>query len=147
MHILPLVSRLVTVEVDHNFPSSVYPLYQDYEFEGEWLYRFKQRLLIRVFEVQSKFGTDCFVCGFCLVQMTADRSKQMDRWVEHYSELYSTENTVSEEAIYSILSLPSLDELDTEPTIAELEKTVNGLANGKALGNDGIPPEIIKKGK
>ncbi|KAJ8038825.1 hypothetical protein HOLleu_16365 [Holothuria leucospilota] len=47
----------------------------------------------------------------------------MDRWVEHYSELYSTENTVSEEVINSIPALPSLHELDEEPTIAELEKS------------------------
>ena len=28
-----------------------------------------------------------------------DRNQKMDRWVEHYLELYSTENTVSEDAL------------------------------------------------
>jgi len=46
----------------------------------------------------------------------------MERWVEHYLELYSTENTVSEEALSSIPFLPVLEELDTEPTVEELEK-------------------------
>ncbi|PIK57595.1 hypothetical protein BSL78_05503 [Apostichopus japonicus] len=80
-------------------------------------------------------------------QVITDRRKQMERWVEHYSELYSTENTVSEEAINNIPALPTLDELDKEPTTSELEKAINGLASGKAPGNNAIPPEIIKKGK
>lgn len=36
-----------------------------------------------------------------------DRSKQMERWVEHYSELYSRENTFSEEAIDRMPTLPT----------------------------------------
>ena len=28
-----------------------------------------------------------------------DKSKQMERWVEHYSELYSRMNVVSEQAL------------------------------------------------
>ena len=76
-----------------------------------------------------------------------DPQKQMERWVEHYLELYSTENTVSEEAINSIPTLSVLKELDTEPTLAELEKAIDALACGKAPGNDAIPPEVIKQGK
>ena len=37
-------------------------------------------------------------------------------------------------------------ELDSEPTASEIEKTINGLANGKVPGNDAIPPEVIKQG-
>ncbi|CAH1247554.1 SSTR2 [Branchiostoma lanceolatum] len=77
----------------------------------------------------------------------SDPQKQMERWVEHYLELYSTENTVSEEAINSIPALSVLEELDTEPTVAELEKAIDALACGKAPGNDAIPPEVIKQGK
>ncbi|XP_071810760.1 uncharacterized protein [Apostichopus japonicus] len=80
-------------------------------------------------------------------QVITDRRKQLERWVEHYYELYSTENTVSEEVINNIPALPTLDELDKEPTASELEKAINGLASGQAPGNDAIPPEITKKGK
>ena len=64
---------------------------------------------------------------------------EMERCVEHYLELYSTENTVSEEAPNSIQLMPIMVELDSEPTVSEIEKAINGLANGKAPGNDAIP--------
>ena len=62
----------------------------------------------------------------------------MERWVEHYLELYSTENTVSEEAL-SIQVMPIMVELDSELTAFEIKKAIKGLANGKATGNDAIP--------
>ena len=34
-----------------------------------------------------------------------DKSKQMERWVEHYSELYSRVNVVSDEALMAMESL------------------------------------------
>ena len=64
--------------------------------------------------------------------------KQTERRVEHYLELYSTESTVSEEALNSIQY--------SQPTASEIKKTINDLANGKAPGNDVIPPEVIKQG-
>ena len=66
--------------------------------------------------------------------------------MEHYLELYSTENTVSEEALNSIQLMPIIVELDSEPTASEIEKEINGLANGKAPGNDAIPSKVIKQG-
>ena len=71
----------------------------------------------------------------------------MDRWVEHYLELYSTENMVSVDAIYSNPVLSVMEELDVEPTMDELEKAIDALSTGKAPGNDAIPPEVIKGGK
>ena len=44
--------------------------------------------------------------------LITDERKQMERWVEHYLELYSTENTVSEEALDSIKLIPIMVELD-----------------------------------
>ena len=73
-----------------------------------------------------------------------DRSKQMDRWVEHYSELYTRENMVSENALNAVECLPTLEDLDREPTVTELHKALDRLASGKAPGRDGIPAEILK---
>ena len=70
----------------------------------------------------------------------------MESWVEHYLELYSTENTVLEEALNSIQLMPIMVEFDSEPTASEIDKAINGLANGKAPGNDVIPTEVIKQG-
>ena len=76
-----------------------------------------------------------------------DQRQQMERWVEHYLELYSTQNVVSDTALSAIQELPVLDELDTEPTVEELSKAIDCLSTGKAPGEDGIPPEVIKSGK
>ncbi|XP_068756780.1 uncharacterized protein [Montipora capricornis] len=56
-------------------------------------------------------------------------------------------NTVSQDALDAIEDLPVLEELDAETTMEELSKTIDALASGKAPGEDGIPPEIIKCGK
>ena len=52
----------------------------------------------------------------------------MERWVEHYTDLYSRENTVSPAAQDVIEWLPTMD----------------SLASGKAPDNDGNPPDLIK---
>ena len=71
----------------------------------------------------------------------------MSRWVEHYLDLYSRENCVTQEALGGIEDLPVLEELDTKPTLDELNKAIDALSYGKAPGEDCIPPEIIKAGK
>ncbi|XP_062614292.1 uncharacterized protein LOC134276017 [Saccostrea cucullata] len=76
-----------------------------------------------------------------------DRGKQMERWAEHYQELYSRENVVSVTAVENTNALPAMKELDAPPSIDELSKAINSLASGKAPGSDGIPPEVIKAGK
>ena len=63
----------------------------------------------------------------------------MERWVEHYADLYSRENTMSPAAIDGINCLPTMDELDAEPLVEELSKAIDSLASGKAPGNDVIP--------
>ncbi|XP_076042204.1 uncharacterized protein LOC143026092 [Oratosquilla oratoria] len=77
-------------------------------------------------------------------EVITDTGRQMDRWVKNYSELYSRENTVAPSALDAIEPLPIMEELDAEPTIAELCKAIGSLASGKAPGNDGIPPDLIK---
>ena len=69
----------------------------------------------------------------------------MERWVEHYSELYSRENIVVTSAIDSIEPLPVMEELDAEPTLEEFGKAIDSLACGKAPGMDGIPPDLVKR--
>ncbi|XP_037790199.1 uncharacterized protein LOC119585605 [Penaeus monodon] len=60
------------------------------------------------------------------------------RWVKLYSELYSRENTVVASALDAIEPLPIMEELDAEPTLAELRKAIDSLASGKAPGTDVI---------
>ena len=72
-------------------------------------------------------------------EVIADSNKQMERWVEHYAELSSTESTISNDALYTIESLPVMTELDTEPTEDDLSKAIDSLTNGKAPGKYVIP--------
>ena len=53
-------------------------------------------------------------------EVITDSNKQMERWVEHYLELYFTENTIPDEALDTIESLPVVTKLDTEPTEDDL---------------------------
>ena len=77
-------------------------------------------------------------------EIITNKGQQMERWVEHYSDLYSRENTVSPAALDAIECLPTMDELDSEPLVEELSKAIDSLASGRAPGNDGIPPDLIK---
>lgn len=76
-------------------------------------------------------------------EIITDRGKQMERWAEHYQELYSRETTATNTAIENT-TLPTMEELDTPPTVDELRKAIKSLASGKAPGSDGLPPEIVK---
>ena len=67
----------------------------------------------------------------------------MERWVEHYTELYVRGNVVTEDALNAIECLPELEELDRELTIDELSEALDSLASGKAPGKDGIPAEVV----
>ena len=80
-------------------------------------------------------------------EIITDRDKQLKRWIEHYLELYATINHVSTAALDDIPDLPVMEELDSLPTMVELSRAIDCLACGKAPGNDGIPPEVLKCGK
>ena len=80
-------------------------------------------------------------------EVITEKKKQMDRWVEHYSDLYSRENSVTTTALEAIGSLPIMEELDALPTVEELGKAIDSLAAGKAPGSDGLPPDLIKRCK
>ena len=77
-------------------------------------------------------------------EVITDQGQQMERWVEHYSDLYSRENTVTPSALGTIKCMPIMEELNAEPTVDELSKVIDSLAAGKAPGSDSIPSDLIK---
>ena len=77
-------------------------------------------------------------------EVIQDREQQMERWVEHYTELYARENVVTEDALNAIECLPELEELDRELTIDELSEALDSLASDKVPGRDGIPAEVLQ---
>ena len=80
-------------------------------------------------------------------EFTNDKVKQLDTWVEHYSELYSMENVVHQSALDEINHLPLMPEQDEVPSIEELSKAIDRLPSGKGPGKDGILAEVIKSSK
>ena len=50
-------------------------------------------------------------------EIIQSRTQQMERWEEHYSQLYARENAVSEDALNAIECLSVLEELDRESTL------------------------------
>ncbi|XP_046983193.1 ankyrin repeat and SOCS box protein 2-like [Schistocerca americana] len=80
-------------------------------------------------------------------EVITDEGKQMEHWVEHYLELYAAENEISKDACDAIKQMPVMEELDAMPTMEELSREIDSLANGKAPGEDGIPAEVIKYNK
>ena len=58
----------------------------------------------------------------------------MERWVEHYSELYSRENIITDKALSVTECLPIMQELDAESTIGPLKKTLNCLFQERHQG-------------
>ena len=65
-----------------------------------------------------------------------DKSKQVERWVELYSELYSRVNVVSDEALMAMESLFIMDEHDSESTLEDINQALDQLSSSKAPGND-----------
>ena len=45
--------------------------------------------------------------------------------------------------IHNIECLPVLEELDSEPTLAEIKAALDSLASSKAPGKDNIPVEVL----
>ena len=76
-----------------------------------------------------------------------DKTKVMDRWVEHYGELYSRETKVTDQALDAIEQLPCLSDLDEPPTMDEMMEAINSLPRKKAPGKDGITAEMVRAAK
>lgn len=75
-----------------------------------------------------------------------EKSKQLERWIEHYSELYGQESSFNQETIDSIPNSNILYNLDTEPDVEEISRIIKSLPKGKASGSDAIPAELLKAG-
>ncbi|CAE1313794.1 unnamed protein product [Acanthosepion pharaonis] len=80
-------------------------------------------------------------------EVITDRGKQLERWVEHYLELYETQNMVTDAALDALPSLPVMEELDAPSSAEEHGKAIDCLSCGRAPGRDGIPSEFLKSGK
>ena len=78
--------------------------------------------------------------------LLTDKSLILNRWAQHFEDLFSADRTVCDETILSIPQCPEHSDLDMPPTTEEIEKAINQLKSGKSAGIDDIPPELWKHG-
>ena len=55
-------------------------------------------------------------------------------------------SVVDNDVISSIAQRPVLEAMGVDPTVAEVNKAIKQMSNGKAPGQDGIPAEVYKYG-
>ena len=80
-------------------------------------------------------------------EVITDQAKQLERRVEHYLELYATQNVITDAALTAIPDLPVIEELGIPPREEELSKAINSLASVKSPGSDSIPAEVLTSGE
>ena len=77
--------------------------------------------------IKSKAGT-----------IITDKTKQLERWVEHYSKLYSREKIVQQSVPDAIDRLPQMPVLDEPPPLEELSKATAAHSKKLTLSRSGF---------
>lgn len=75
-----------------------------------------------------------------------DREKELERWAQHYSSLYSQEVAICPGALTSLTPRSVMTELDDPPTADEFLVALQSLKLGKSTGLDNLPAELVKLG-
>lgn len=78
--------------------------------------------------------------------LLTNRNQILERWQEHYCNLLNTHNPCDPAQLDAIPDMPTVYEMDANPTIEEVKKAICCLKNNKSPGVDGIPGEVLKHG-
>ena len=73
-----------------------------------------------------------------------DKLKKLERFVENYTDLYSTDSLVSKRSLEQIPQVMPLSDLDAEPNFKDID---NSIACNKAPGQESIPPRLSRAAK
>ena len=80
-------------------------------------------------------------------ELLTDSKKKLERLVEHYVDLYSTNTYISDKAFEFFTQSTAFNILDVEPTLQDVSEAIGCQHCDKAPGQDGIRPDVIKCGK
>ena len=83
-------------------------------------------------------------CPACVLLM--DGKYILNRWREHYSVLLNVNNPSDRQILDRIPQRDPIPQMDTLPTLQEVEHAVLTLKNRKSPGVDGVPAEVWKHG-
>jgi hypothetical protein len=70
----------------------------------------------------------------------------MNRWQEHYQDLFHNPSVVDQTVIESLPQFDVVTEMDDAPSIEEVTTSLKQMNTGKAPGLDGIPTEVLMCG-
>ena len=80
------------------------------------------------------------------VTLLRNKSDIITRWAEHFRELLNVNTPTDPSFLEDLPTLPSMTQLDSPPTLEEVNQAVDGLKSGKSPGPDGVPSELLKYG-
>ena len=76
--------------------------------------------------------------------LITEKLRILERWAEHFDAVLNRPSHTNEEAINRPPQVDINHEMDTPPTLPEVEKAIHQLSSGKAPGADAIPAEVYK---
>jgi len=74
--------------------------------------------------------------------LLVDTSAQLQRWIDHYTSIYSQPAHVNCSALSSLQQLPVLQKLDNPFTMEDVKLAIRGLKNKKSPGQDSTPRDF-----
>ncbi len=78
--------------------------------------------------------------------LLTDKTDILLRWRQHFNELLNMPSQPLQAALDAIEQKPEHPNLDTPPTLEEVQAAIKALKNGKTPGQDAIPAEVYKNG-
>ena len=75
--------------------------------------------------------------------LITEKSRILERWAEHFDAVLNRPSHINEEAINRLPQVDIIHEMDTPPTLPEVEKAIHQLFSGKAPGAGAIPVEVL----
>ncbi|KAJ8350926.1 hypothetical protein SKAU_G00260560 [Synaphobranchus kaupii] len=99
--------------------------------------------------IKRAIGLTAQTCGVLKQKdgtVIKDKSEKLNRWIEHYSEVYTGQSQVSSDTIASLPNVPPMNDLDSEPDLEEVAAAIKRMPHSKAAGEDAIPAEVLKAG-
>eukprot|EP00117_Sycon_ciliatum_P015630 scpid74294/ scgid15399/ Craniofacial development protein 2; p97 bucentaur protein len=73
-------------------------------------------------------------------------AEQGQRWSRHFTKVYNIPSTFDSGVIDQVEQQDIVEELGEPPNLAELQRAVSAMSNGKAAGGSDILPEMVKAG-
>ena len=73
-------------------------------------------------------------------------AEQGQRWSRHFTKVYNIPSTFDSGVIDQVEQQDIVEELGEPPNLAELQRAVSAMSNGKVAGGSDILPEMVKAG-